>query len=86
MKALIIKRWHVSHRQISLFFGFFFLTIFIEILTVAVLRTPPEIESTLVNNDGVVDAQVILIPSIYNPQTISLLMQMMMEILLKLVF
>ena len=67
---MIIKRLHVSRRQISLLIGFFLLTILIEILTVAVVPTPQEIQATLLNNERVVDAQVTLIPSIYNPQTI----------------
>ena len=70
IKALLIKRWHVSRRQLSLFLGFFLLTILTEILTVAVVPTPQEIQATLLNNERVVDAQVTLIPSIYNPHTI----------------
>jgi hypothetical protein len=70
IKALLIKRWHVSRRQISLFLGFFLLTMLIEIITVAAIPTPQEIQSTLLNNERVTDAQVTLIPSIYNPQTI----------------
>jgi hypothetical protein len=42
----------------------------IEIITVAAIPTPQEIQSTLLNNARVTDAQVTLIPSIYNPQTI----------------
>jgi hypothetical protein len=68
--ALLIKRWHVSRRQISLFLGFFLLTILVEILTVAAVPTPQEIQTSLSNNERIVDAQITLIPSIYNPQTI----------------
>ena len=71
IKALLIKRWHVSRRQISLFLGFFLLTILVEILTVVVVPTPQEIQATLLNNERVIDAQVTLIPSIYNPHTIA---------------
>ncbi|UJR09005.1 hypothetical protein I4U23_013254 [Adineta vaga] len=70
IRALLVKRWHVSRRQISLFLGFFLLSILIEILTVAAVPTPQEIQSSLMNNERIVDAQVTLIPSIYNPQTI----------------
>ena len=70
IRALLIKRWHVSRRQISLFLGFFFLTMLIEILTVAALPTPQEIQSSLMSNERIVDAKVTLIPEIYNPQTI----------------
>ena len=70
IKALLIKRWHVSRRQISLFLGFFLLTLLIEILTVAAMPTPQEIQASLMNTERVTDAQVTLIPSIYNPQTI----------------
>ncbi|CAF1369748.1 unnamed protein product, partial [Rotaria sordida] len=68
--ALLIKRWHISRRQISLFLGFFLLTIIAEILFVSAVPTPREIQRSLSNNPRVVDAQVTLIPSIYNPQTI----------------
>lgn len=70
VRALLIKRWNVGRRQISLFFGFFFLSILIEILCVAVVPTPQEIQSTLLQAPRVNDAQVKLIPSIYDPQTI----------------
>ena len=68
--ALLVKRWHVARRQLSLLFGFFFLPILIEILCVSVVPTPKEIQSTLLQNPRVSDAQVKLIPSIYDPQTI----------------
>ena len=42
----------------------------IEILTVSVMPTPQEIQASLLGNERVTDAQVTLIPSIYNPQTI----------------
>jgi hypothetical protein len=70
VRALLIKRWHVSRRQISLFLGFFLLTMLIEIFAVSIMPTPQEIQSSLTNNERVVDAQMTLIPSIYNPQTI----------------
>ena len=70
VRALLVKRWHVARRQLSLLFGFFFLSILIEILCVAVVPTPQEIQSTLLQNPRVSDAQVKLIPSIYDPQTI----------------
>ncbi|CAF4304068.1 unnamed protein product [Rotaria sp. Silwood2] len=68
--ALLIKRWHVSRRQISLFLGFFLLSIIAEILFISAVPTPKEIQTSLSNNPRVTDAQVTLIPSIYNAQTI----------------
>jgi hypothetical protein len=70
IRALLIKRWHVSRRQISLFLGFFLLTILLEILTVSAIPTPQKIQQSLANYPRVIDASVTLIPSIYNPQTI----------------
>ncbi|CAF1258424.1 unnamed protein product [Rotaria sp. Silwood1] len=70
VRALLIKRWHVSRRQISLFLGFFLLSIIAEILFVSAVPTPKEIQTSLSNNPRVTDAQVTLIPSIYNSQTI----------------
>ncbi|CAF1233873.1 unnamed protein product [Adineta ricciae] len=69
-RALLVKRWHVSRRQVSLLLGFFLLPLLIEILTVAAVPTPQEIQSTLMSNERIPDAQVTLEPSIYNPQTI----------------
>ena len=68
--ALLVKRWNIGRRQISLFFGFFFLSILLEILCASVVPTPQEIQSVLLQNPRVNDAQVKLIPSIYDPQTI----------------
>ncbi|CAF1240137.1 unnamed protein product [Adineta steineri] len=71
VRALLIKRLHVSRRQISLFLGFFLLSILVQILTVAAVPTPQKIQSSLMTNlVHVSDAQVTLTPSIYNPQTI----------------
>lgn len=70
IRALLIKRWHVSRRQISLFFGFFFLSILLEILAVAVIPTPQEIQSSMTLNDRTTDAKITFQPSMYNPQTI----------------
>ncbi|CAF4618859.1 unnamed protein product [Rotaria sp. Silwood1] len=42
----------------------------IEDVFLNVLPTPEEIQSTLLQNDRIIDAQVTLLPSIYNPQTI----------------
>ncbi|CAF4297975.1 unnamed protein product, partial [Adineta steineri] len=70
-RALLIKRLHVSRRQISLFLGFFLLSILVQILTIAAVPTPQKIQSSLMTNlVHVSDAQVTLTPSIYNPQTI----------------
>ena len=68
--ALLLKRWHVTRRQIGFLLGFFLLPILFEIILVGVLPTPEEIQSNLLQNDRIIDAQVSLIPSIYNPQTI----------------
>ena len=68
--ALLVKRWHVSRRQISLLVGFFLLPLLIEIMCVAVVPTPQAIQATLTGNERVADARVVLTPSIYNPQTI----------------
>ncbi|CAF3375160.1 unnamed protein product [Rotaria sp. Silwood1] len=68
--ALLVKRWHVTRRRISFLLGFFLLPIIFEIILVSVLPTPEEIQSTLLQNDRIIDAQVTLLPSIYNPQTI----------------
>mgnify|MGYP001090159795 CR=1 len=70
LRALLIKRCHVSRRQISLFLGFFLLTILLEILAVAVIPSPQDIQSSLTRNDRTTDAKVTFTPSMYNPQTI----------------
>ena len=70
IQGLLIKRWHVSRRQISLYVGFFLIPIVAEILTVAAVPTPQEIQSSISRYDRITDASVTLIPSIYNPQTI----------------
>jgi hypothetical protein len=67
---LLIKRWHASRRRWSIWFGFFFLSIIIEIVCVFVVPTPREIQSALLQNERVIDARVKFDPSIYNPQTI----------------
>ena len=68
--ALLIKRWHVARRQAVFIIGFFLLPIIIEILIVAVIPTPKEIQASLAQNGRVADARVTLTPSIYDPQTI----------------
>ena len=50
--------------------GFFFLPILIEILIVSILPTPKQIQASLAQNDRIKDAQVTLVPSIYNPHTV----------------
>ena len=42
----------------------------IEILIVSVLPTPKQIQASLAQNDRITDAQVTLLPSIYNPHTV----------------
>jgi len=68
--ALLIKRWHVFRRQYIFLLGFFFLPILIEILAVSVFPTPQQIQASLAQNDRVPNAQVTLLPSLYNPHTI----------------
>ncbi len=68
--SLLIKRWHVLRRQYIFLFGFFLLPLLTEILIVSVLPTPKQIQVSLAQNDRVKDAQVTLLPSIYNPHTI----------------
>ncbi|CAF2146243.1 unnamed protein product [Rotaria magnacalcarata] len=70
IRALLIKRWHVSRRQTNIFLGFFLLTILLEILNVAAIPTPQEIQNSLTTYARIADAQVTLIPSIYNSQTV----------------
>ncbi len=68
--ALLIKRWHVLRRQRVFLFGFFLLPMLTEILIVSVLPTPQQIQASLTQNARVEGAEVTLLPSIYNPQTI----------------
>jgi len=69
-KGIFIKRWHLSRRDLSLIFGFFILSLLIEILCVSVVPTPQEIQSTLLANERINDAQIEFRLSMYNPQTI----------------
>ena len=68
--ALLIKRWILSRRQILFLVSFFLLPIILEIITVAVIPTPNEISTSILQNQRYPDAQIQLIPSIYNPHTI----------------
>jgi hypothetical protein len=68
--ALIVKRWILSRRQISFLVGFFLISILLEILAVAVVPTPNDIETSILQNQRYPDAQIQLIPSIYNPHTV----------------
>jgi hypothetical protein len=68
--ALLIKRWHVLRRQYVFLLGFFLFPILTEILIVSVLPSPQSIQASLVQNGRVKDAQVTLIPSNYNPETV----------------
>ncbi|CAF1280253.1 unnamed protein product [Rotaria sordida] len=68
--TFIIKRWILSRRQIFVLFGFFLGPLLIEILTISTLSSPKDIQASLLQNERVKNAQVTLIPSIYNPQTI----------------
>ncbi|CAF0848696.1 unnamed protein product [Rotaria sordida] len=68
--ALIIKRWHVLQRQYIFLFGFFLFPILIEILIVSIFPTPKDVQTSLVQNNRIKDAQITLLPSIYNPHSI----------------
>ena len=68
--ALLIKRWHVLRRQYVFILGFFVFPIIIEILIVSIFPSPKDIQASLGQSKYVKDAQVALVPSIYNPQTI----------------
>ena len=52
------------------FYLAFFYFQFLEILTVAAVPTPQDISTSILQNKRYPDAQVQLIPSIYNPHTI----------------
>ncbi|CAF3938721.1 unnamed protein product [Rotaria magnacalcarata] len=68
--ALLIKRWHVLRRQYAFLFVFFLIPILLEILIVSIFPSPQDIQASLVQNNRVKNAQVTLLPSIYNPHTI----------------
>ncbi|CAM4813346.1 unnamed protein product [Rotaria magnacalcarata] len=68
--TLIIKRWILSRRQIFVLIGFFLGPLIIEILSISALPSPQAIQASLLQNELVENAQVTLLPSIYNPQTI----------------
>jgi hypothetical protein len=50
--------------------GFFLIPIILEIIAVAAVPTPTDISTSILQNRRYPDAQIELIPSIYNPQTI----------------
>ncbi len=50
--------------------GFFLLPIILEIITVTLIPSPQTISTSILQNQRYPDAQIQLIPSIYNPQTI----------------
>jgi hypothetical protein len=68
--ALLVKRWHVLRRQYIFLLGFFFLPMLVEILIVSILPSPQQIQASLAQNGRVANAEVTLLPSIYNPHTI----------------
>ncbi|CAF3110060.1 unnamed protein product [Rotaria socialis] len=67
--ALFVKQLILTRRQISFLIGFFLIPMLLEILIVAILPTPATIQTSILQNERVVDAQVQLQPSIYNPHT-----------------
>ncbi|CAF3603781.1 unnamed protein product [Rotaria socialis] len=68
--TLIIKRWILSRRQILVLIGFFLGPLVIEILSISTLPSPQAIQGSLLQNERVENAEVTLLPSIYNPHTI----------------
>ncbi|CAF3881561.1 unnamed protein product [Rotaria sordida] len=68
--TMFLKQSILTRRQISFLVGFFLIPIFLEILTVAILPKPKTIQTSMLQNERVRDAQVQLYPSIYNPHTI----------------
>ena len=68
--SLLIKRWHVARRQLVFILGFFLLPLLAEILIVSILPSPKDIQASLAQNGRIKDAEVRLIPSIYNPHTV----------------
>ena len=68
--ALIVKRWLLLRRQVAFLVGFFLLPILLEILAVAIIPSPKEIEASILQNRRYPNAQMQLIPSIYNPHTV----------------
>jgi len=60
----------VLRRQYVFILGFFLLPILSEILIVSVLPTPQQIQASLTQNSRIAGAEVTLLPSIYNTQTI----------------
>lgn len=67
---MIIKRWILSRRHILFLMGFFLLPIILEIIAVAIIPTPNEIQAGILQNRRYPNAQIQLIPSIYNPHTV----------------
>ena len=68
---MIVKRWILSYRQIYFLLGFFLLPIILEIITVAAIPTPKDISTSILQNRRYSDAFIQLIPSIYNPHTVT---------------
>ena len=68
--ALIVKRWILLRRQYTFLFGFFLIPLLLEIIAVAAVPPPKEIEVSIIQNRRYPDAQMPLVPSIYNPQTV----------------
>lgn len=67
---LMLKRWMLSYRQLFVLLGFFLGPIIIEILIISTLPTPKGIQATLLQTERIENAQVTVLPSLYNPQSI----------------
>lgn len=65
----MIKRLNVSRRQWNLIIGVLILPVLLEILCVSVVPTSREIQSLLLENERIADAEVFLDASIFNPQS-----------------
>jgi hypothetical protein len=68
--ALLVKRWILSYRQILFLLGFFLIPVLLEIIAVAAVPTPNDISTSILGNQRYPDAQIQLIPSIYNSHTV----------------
>ena len=68
--AIMLKRWILSRRQMFTQLAFFLCPLVIEILIVATLPNPQSIQASLLQNERVYGAHALLIPAIYDKQTI----------------
>lgn len=67
---MIVKRWLLLRRQIAFLVGFFLLPILLKIVAVTIIPSRTEIDASILQNRRYPDAEMQLIPSIYNPHTV----------------